>query len=149
MKDFCCVLNVWDFYYFYLGSLLGVTLEYHLNSLCLMYQQHTTPLLIWSNLILDLCETSRFYRSLKSLLYLTFLLIYQTHLFQWYWWVTTKSIFKISKFWVFYYFALFYDGICFVVYCNKLKLASAIFIKFLFFHQMIALQTMKNAFYFI
>ena len=25
-----------------------------------MYQQHTTPVLIWSNLILDLCETSRF-----------------------------------------------------------------------------------------
>ena len=50
LKDFCCVLYILDFYY--LGSLLGVTLESHVNSR-LMYQQRTTPVLIWSNLILD------------------------------------------------------------------------------------------------
>ena len=41
MKDFCCVLSILDFYY--LESLLGITLEYNLNILCLMYQQHTIP----------------------------------------------------------------------------------------------------------
>ena len=40
--------------------MLGVALEYNFNSLCLMHQQHNTPVLIWSNLISDLCETSRF-----------------------------------------------------------------------------------------
>ena len=49
--------NVLDMYY--LGSLPGITLEYHLNSL--MYQQHTSPVLIWSNLFLDLFETLRFH----------------------------------------------------------------------------------------
>ena len=48
-----------------------------------MYQQHTTPVLIQSDLVLDLCESSRFHVKSKfhvSLNYseLTFLLIYQT-----------------------------------------------------------------------
>ena len=75
------ILYVYDFYY--LGSLLGVTLEYHLNSLCLMYQQHTAPAVsIWSNLILDLYEyeTSKLHESLNSnYSKLTFLLMYQTN----------------------------------------------------------------------
>ena len=50
--------------------------------LWLMYKQHTTPMLIWSDLVLDLCESSRFHVKSKfhvSLNYseLTFLLIYQ------------------------------------------------------------------------
>ena len=68
--------NVLDMYY--LGSLPGITLEYHLNSL--MYQQHTSPVLIWSNLFLDLFETLRFHVSLKSnYSKLTFLLMYLTN----------------------------------------------------------------------
>ena len=72
-------IHIYDFYY--LESLLRVTLEYHLNSLCLMYQQHTAPaVLIWSNLILDLYETSKLHVSLTSnYSKLTFLLMYQTN----------------------------------------------------------------------
>ena len=45
-----------------------------------MYQQNIIPVLIWSNLILDICETSRYHTSLKlNFSKLTFLLMYQTN----------------------------------------------------------------------
>ena len=77
MKDLLCSL----YFILLLFRILGKGHPYYnLNILSLMYQQYTAPVLTWSNnLILDLCETSRFHVSLKSNYpRLTFLLIYQT-----------------------------------------------------------------------
>ena len=81
LRDFCCVLYILDF--FYLEFLPGVTLKYHLNSLFLMYQQYNNPVLIWSNLVLGLCQTLRFHIGLKSnYSKLTLILMYQINTIQ-------------------------------------------------------------------
>ena len=101
-------------FFYYLESLLGVTLEYHLNSLCLMYQQHTTPVLIWNNLILDLRETSRFHVSLKSNHSSQSDKHYCNDIEGW-----PLRIIKISLYFIILFH--FMISILFVVYLNKLR----------------------------
>ena len=75
-----------------------------------MYYQHTTPVLIWSNLILDLCEISRCHVSLKSnYSKLTFLLMYQTNTIPMILNGDQQESLRSKNLKVFYYFVLFYD----------------------------------------